>query len=347
MAILGLITLLIINHFFIDFLTQTSWMYLNKGKYGHWGGIMHATEHGVSSWLVTYVFCILVYKGDQDMTMYITLALGLLNAVLHYHIDWFKVWYNTKKHYSFYTEEYWVMLGIDQMLHKLTYVGMAAIILAFVPNAHANPIDDNCPQFVKTPAPVSTAADVYICHKAYAIAYDTVHKIPVYTVHRISPDTLTHSVPRSNSFRADPAVVRTKEAAVADYKGSPYAKGHMTPDDDMDYSVDTERESFFMTNMTPQLSNINSGVWRSVERYGRISSLRIGGAYVITGSVYDSSSSTIGKGVTIPNKLWKVYIFDNGVVECFVVSNNGSSQTLQGSRSSIQEISKLTGLKFY
>jgi hypothetical protein len=54
------------------------------------------------------------------------LWLSLLDFVAHYHIDWAKMNWGQRdtRHPSF-----WAHLGLDQMAHHLTYVGIVAIIL--------------------------------------------------------------------------------------------------------------------------------------------------------------------------------------------------------------------------
>lgn len=46
-----LLLLLQIKHLVIDFLLQGPYQYLNKGTYGHWGGIQHAINHMVGTYI--------------------------------------------------------------------------------------------------------------------------------------------------------------------------------------------------------------------------------------------------------------------------------------------------------
>jgi hypothetical protein len=110
---------LLLKHFLIDFPLQTPYMYLNKGTYGHWGGILHAYLHGIGT------FIVLILCGGP---VYASVLLGLFDYVLHYHIDWAKV--KLTKHYELTptnSEKYWWLLGFDQLLHQLTYVGIGLL----------------------------------------------------------------------------------------------------------------------------------------------------------------------------------------------------------------------------
>lgn len=106
--------LFMIKHFVCDFPLQAfPWMYRNKGTYGHIGGITHALIHGAATLLlINYV---VPSSG-------ISLCIGALDFVAHYHIDYAKmktgVRFNLKPDNS---EWFWILLGFDQLLHFLTY----------------------------------------------------------------------------------------------------------------------------------------------------------------------------------------------------------------------------------
>jgi hypothetical protein len=99
----------IIKHFICDFPLQFPIHYLNKGTYGHRGGIYHAAIHGFGTLLIAFYF---------DLPLYF----ALLDMVVHYHIDWAKM--NLNKYWKLKpdnSEYFWWLLGVDQLLHYLTY----------------------------------------------------------------------------------------------------------------------------------------------------------------------------------------------------------------------------------
>lgn len=115
---LTLILLLAVKHFIIDFPMQTKYQWSNKGTYGHPGGILHSGLHGGGTALVL-----------AFITPYAAL-LGLVDAVVHYHIDWGKMNLNKKMNWGPTThEEFWWLLGADQLLHTLTYVGIVVLVV--------------------------------------------------------------------------------------------------------------------------------------------------------------------------------------------------------------------------
>ena len=115
---LVLVLLLFTKHFVVDFPLQKAYQWQNKGTYGHLGGILHAALHGVTTALVLMWYA-----------PYASIWLGLIDMFVHYHIDWAKMNINKKYNWGANThEEFWWLLGFDQYLHAITYVGLVALV---------------------------------------------------------------------------------------------------------------------------------------------------------------------------------------------------------------------------
>lgn len=118
-TVLILLSLFVVKHFIVDFLLQKKYQYSNKGIYGHPGGILHAGLHGIGTWL-----CLVFFTP-------IALGLALLDFAAHYHIDWAKTNINQHMGWGPNThEEFWYLLGLDQFLHYLTYVGLVVLAVS-------------------------------------------------------------------------------------------------------------------------------------------------------------------------------------------------------------------------
>lgn len=134
---LFMMTAFIIKHFVCDFhpRIQTPAMYLNKGTYGHLGGIAHALVHVTASALILWAFFPVESSGfpftyEKSHVLLTYLGLLLFEGQVHYHMDWFKMWWCKRKGYKPDTHpQFWFWLGIDQMVHYLTYVVM---VLAWI-----------------------------------------------------------------------------------------------------------------------------------------------------------------------------------------------------------------------
>jgi hypothetical protein len=116
--LLILILLLFSKHFIVDFPLQTKFQYSNKGTYGHPGGILHASLHGLGTFICIYWYAPVA-----------AIYLALADMFAHYHIDWAKMKLNSKLGWSPTThEQFWWLLGLDQYLHAVTYVVFVALI---------------------------------------------------------------------------------------------------------------------------------------------------------------------------------------------------------------------------
>jgi hypothetical protein len=116
---LGVFFLFMLKHFTAEFLMQSPYMYLNKGTYGHFGGILHALIHGFLT--------VLILRGHPLLFFSDAVLAGLIDMMVHYHIDWAKVSINEKFGWKSNTsDKFWILMGFDQFLHMLTYIGIMA-----------------------------------------------------------------------------------------------------------------------------------------------------------------------------------------------------------------------------
>jgi hypothetical protein len=105
---------LFLKHCIVDFPLQTPYQWMNKGTYGHFGGVLHSFMHSLFSFIVLAPFFGLI-----------ALPVVLVEGIVHYHIDWAKVRLND--HHKWKCNEhpqFWTLLGVDQLLHSWTYILM-------------------------------------------------------------------------------------------------------------------------------------------------------------------------------------------------------------------------------
>lgn len=113
--VLRLAVLLQFKHLLADFMLQNAYILNNRSKWGHPGGILHAAIHVVGSLIVLAVMAV--------PAQYIVRLL-IFEGFVHYHIDWIKD--NVGKRYNLTPDNrsFWVLTGLDQYMHQLTYVAM-------------------------------------------------------------------------------------------------------------------------------------------------------------------------------------------------------------------------------
>lgn len=122
--ILVVLAALFTKHCVVDFLLQPAYMWMNKGTAGHQGGIDHSALHSV----VTSVILLLVGVGINYV-----LVIAWLEFVVHYVTDWVKMNVNAKCGWACNkNEQFWYAVGVDQLVHSLTYIGIAYLIIGAV-----------------------------------------------------------------------------------------------------------------------------------------------------------------------------------------------------------------------
>ena len=115
-----LVALLQAKHFLADFLFQSDWQVRNKGSYGHPAGLVHAGQHALLT-----VPCLLVV----GVTPALAAAAAAAEFLIHYHQDWTKEWLGRQLSATPDRKIFWVVLGGDQLLHQMAYLGMAFLLL--------------------------------------------------------------------------------------------------------------------------------------------------------------------------------------------------------------------------
>lgn len=112
-VILLVLLALTVKHFILDFVYQPPFMWQNKGTYGHPGGVFHSWGHCIATFLILL----------PVTTFHFAWLIAIIEFLIHYHMDWFKMWYNKKKGWAANTHnEFWILMGFDQMVHSLTYI---------------------------------------------------------------------------------------------------------------------------------------------------------------------------------------------------------------------------------
>lgn len=193
--------------------------------------------------------------------------------------------------------------------------------------------------------------DEIVQHTAYTLSFNPQHKEANWVAYVLANHSnQAEHYSRTNKFLTDP-LVKTGSADDEDYDGSGYDRGHLAPAEDMSYSSSTMAESFYYSNMTPQVPAFNRGVWRRLEELVRYWSSVYDSLYIVTGPVLTSGLPSIGPDkVSVPQLFYKVVLEynHNGAQGIgFILPNEGSAKTLKSFAVSIDSIEHLTGINFF
>lgn len=118
--ILLLVASLQVKHFICDGPLQTRAMVESKGHYGRALGLLHGFIHAVGTLLVLAGF---------GFSVSAALLLGLLDFVIHYHVDFIKENVVRKAGWTPTQAPFWWALSADQTAHQLTYLLITYLVL--------------------------------------------------------------------------------------------------------------------------------------------------------------------------------------------------------------------------
>ncbi len=188
-------------------------------------------------------------------------------------------------------------------------------------------------------------------HSYYALSYVEEHEQPEWVAYELTRENLYPNAKRKDNFRPDPRVAKGS-ASKRDYRGSGYDRGHLVPAGDMTFSARAMSETFYLSNMSPQVRNFNGGIWRELEESVRYWTKKWGRLYVVTGPVLTEGirEKIGGNGVSVPDQYYKVLLdLDKPEIKAigFLLPNEVSNEPLNAYAVPIDEIEALTGLDFF
>lgn len=119
------------------------------------------------------------------------------------------------------------------------------------------------------------------------------------------------NVGRTEAWKLDPYLGSNSAAPFGGYAGS-YARGHQLPSADRQCCYEANAQTYYGTNMTPQLNAHNEGIWSSLEGMVRTWSNSSDTLYVVTGVMVSPYSKTekdsYGQSVTVPDAYFKAVL---------------------------------------
>lgn len=212
-------------------------------------------------------------------------------------------------------------------------------------------VSDSLKSFSKNFVPQIRPEDEIVKHYGYMLSYNEKYEQANWIAYHLTAEMCDNKgEERTNNFRIDPDV-KTRSASPDDYKKSGYDRGHLCPAGDMGWSEITMSESFFMSNMSPQVPGFNRGIWKNLESNVREWAKQNSEIYVITAGVLQDSLATIGENkVAIPKYYYKI-ILDVHEPEykaiAFVMPNAASKESFFNYAVSIDSVEHLTGINFF
>lgn len=187
-------------------------------------------------------------------------------------------------------------------------------------------------------------------HLGYTLQYNEKHEQADWVAYVLTREETLGGFSRTNDFSPDPSV-STYSANGEDYSGSGYDRGHLAPAADMAWSAQSMTESFYYSNMSPQVPSFNRGIWSRAEAFTRNAANENEKLFVITGPVLEDGLLQIGPNqVSVPRFYFKVLL---DVVEpeykaiAFIIPNQAGEYDLLHYAVSVDSVEAITGIDFF
>jgi endonuclease G len=212
--------------------------------------------------------------------------------------------------------------------------------------------------------PALTPNEIIVHHSLFSLIYSEKHEQAKWVAHVIAPEVRTGIAGRSNDFRPDSLVesgtctdrdyfVRdTLENGSIKYDGFGFDRGHLAPSADFRWSNKALSESFYYSNMSPQLADFNRNSWAKLEdlmrSYVQENNVAL---YIVTGPLLRDNLPRIERGinkVAIPVYYYKIALdLTNKQAVAFIMPNKKCEYPTEHYAVSIDSLEKLTGRDFY
>ena len=143
----------------------------------------------------------------------------------------------------------------------------------------------------------ATPVQIVVCHTGKVVAFNPERNVSDWVAYCLSrEDRLSPVVERKDNFRADHRVPKQHQVVHSDYTRTGYDRGHLAPVAAMHWSFDTMNDTFFMTDIAPQVGpGFNQHIWKSLlvtgPPYRLLKSTSVRYIHSIASAIQDSSDN--------------------------------------------------------
>lgn len=195
-------------------------------------------------------------------------------------------------------------------------------------------------------------------YRNYSFGWSQKDRVAIWVAYPLCKFYTNGSAGRTNAWALDPLLGNDSAAPFGGYAGD-YARGHQLPSADRQCCYEANAQTYYGTNMTPQLNAHNEGIWAELEGMVRGWANTSDTTYVVTGVTVSSSSrkeeDSYGNSVTIPDAYFKAVLkysksstLGTWNAAAFYLEHKAYSGGISKSHSmSIDELEEITGIDFF
>ena len=241
-----------------------------------------------------------------------------------------------------------------KLIFKKLYLFLLGITLVFSCNPDDNgggnpPPIDVTPEFNFYP---TSTTNVVVSHKYYKLSYVEKYEQAEWVSYELRKEHIKYITIERPFFEVDPKVP-TGSADWVNYKDSGYTKGHLLPAADRKFSIEAYNETFYTSNISPQIYEFNAGIWLDLEEKERDWAIKYGRIYIATGGILHDGLPTIGyEEVAVPEYFYKVFVDwdeDPSKIKAiaFIMPHEERNQPITDFVTTIDNVENLTGIDFF
>lgn len=196
--------------------------------------------------------------------------------------------------------------------------------------------------------------------RTYTILYDRTKKCALWASYAANNSTFKDAnVGRNEGWGYDPALPTGDQPNLkSSYSG--YSRGHQVASSDRQTTKEQNRQTFYYSNMTPQLQSLNGGPWAQLEQ--KVQSIAtkttaMDTLYVVTGPIFESGYRTTtdagGNACAIPSKYFKCVMRCSFNAAGEMTDAKGAAYLFEHTASASQQnttidaVEKLAGFDFF
>lgn len=195
-------------------------------------------------------------------------------------------------------------------------------------------------------------------YRNYSFGWSQKDRVALWVAYPLCKLYTNGSAGRTNAWALDPLLGEDSAAPFGGYAGN-YARGHQLPSADRQCCYDANAQTFYGTNMTPQLNEHNEKIWADLESKVRGYANTSDTTYVVTGVIVSASSKkekdSYGQSVTIPDAYFKAILkysksstLGAWNAAAFYLEHRAYSGSVSKEHSlSIDELEEMTGIDFF
>lgn len=188
-------------------------------------------------------------------------------------------------------------------------------------------------------------------YPGFIVSFNRETHQPNWVAWELTAEETRGRIARDSIFTTDETVAGC--ATTSDYTRSGYDRGHMAPAGDMKWSRESMEASFRLTNICPQVGELNHGPWQKLEEKCRQKAQADSAIIIVCGPIFREGEAVerIGRTqVAVPRQFFKVVLSpytDPPTAIGFIMPNSRVVGSMQQCAVSVDSVEALTGYDFF